>query len=72
MIERIYIETTLVSYLTARASRDLIIAAHQQTPTIGGIIVAGITSFVFRSWSSRKLERAILKRLQNASKFWRP
>ena len=27
---KVYIETTIVSYLTARASRDLIIAAHQQ------------------------------------------
>jgi hypothetical protein len=30
MMERVYIETTFVSYLTARPSRDLIIAAHQQ------------------------------------------
>jgi PIN domain len=30
MIERVYIETTIVSYLTARASRDLIVAGHQQ------------------------------------------
>jgi predicted nucleic acid-binding protein len=27
---RVYIETTFVSYLTARPSRDLIVAAHQQ------------------------------------------
>jgi hypothetical protein len=27
---RVYIETTIASYLTARPSRDLIIAAHQQ------------------------------------------
>jgi len=28
--ELVYVETTIVSYLTARPSRDLIIAAHQQ------------------------------------------
>lgn len=30
MKSKVYIETTIVSYLTARPSRDLIIAAHQQ------------------------------------------
>jgi hypothetical protein len=30
MLERVYIETTFVSYLTARPSRDLVIAGHQQ------------------------------------------
>jgi hypothetical protein len=28
--QRVYLETTFVSYLTARPSRDLVIAAHQQ------------------------------------------
>jgi hypothetical protein len=28
--QSVYIETTVVSYLTARISRDLIVAAHQQ------------------------------------------
>ncbi|MSS73706.1 MAG: DNA-binding protein [Candidatus Latescibacteria bacterium] len=31
--QSVYIETTVVSYLTARPSRDLIVAAHQQVTT---------------------------------------
>ena len=27
---RVYLETTIVSYLTGRPSRDLVIAAHQE------------------------------------------
>ena len=30
MAERVYIETTIVSYLTARPNRDVVIAGHQQ------------------------------------------
>lgn len=30
MKPKVYIETTVVSYLTARRSRDLVVAAHQQ------------------------------------------
>jgi predicted nucleic acid-binding protein len=31
MKKRVYVETTVVSYFTARPSRDIIIAAHQET-----------------------------------------
>lgn len=31
MPDRIYIETSIVSYLTGRPSRDIVIAGHQQT-----------------------------------------
>jgi hypothetical protein len=30
MKPRIYVETSIISYLTARPSRDLIMAAHQE------------------------------------------
>ena len=30
MKERVYLETSVVSYLTSRPSRDLVIAAHQE------------------------------------------
>ena len=30
MKPKVYVETTIVSYLTAQASRDLVVAAHQK------------------------------------------
>src|SRR5438105_5014488 len=30
MAERVYIETTVIGYLTARPNRDVVIAGHQQ------------------------------------------
>ncbi len=31
MKAKVYVETSVISYLTARTSRDLVVAAHQQT-----------------------------------------
>ncbi|PIQ45599.1 MAG: DNA-binding protein [Deltaproteobacteria bacterium CG12_big_fil_rev_8_21_14_0_65_43_10] len=31
MMESVYIETTVISYLVSRPSRDILVAAHQQT-----------------------------------------
>jgi hypothetical protein len=31
LLKRVYIETTFISYLTARPSRDVVIAGHRQT-----------------------------------------
>jgi hypothetical protein len=31
-VESVYLETTFISYLVARASRDVVVAGHQQTP----------------------------------------
>ena len=31
LVRSVYIETTIISYLMAKPSRDLIVAAHQQT-----------------------------------------
>jgi hypothetical protein len=30
MNPRVYLETTIISYLAARSSRDVVVAAHQQ------------------------------------------
>ncbi|HEV2146427.1 MAG TPA: type II toxin-antitoxin system VapC family toxin [Longimicrobiaceae bacterium] len=30
MVARVYVETSIISYLTARPSRDLVVAGHQQ------------------------------------------
>ena len=30
-MESVYIETTVISYLVSRPSRDILVAAHQQT-----------------------------------------
>lgn len=52
MKRRLYIETTIVSYLTARPSRDLIIAGHQEAtrdlwPKLNTEFEAYVSSLVF-------------------------
>jgi hypothetical protein len=36
-MRRVYLETSVVSYLAARPSRDVVVAAHQQVTRAGGI-----------------------------------
>ena len=68
MAERVYIETTVVSYLTARPNRDVVIAGHQQITTNGGTRGGRATSFVSRSWFVKRPGRAILKPHKNGLK----
>jgi hypothetical protein len=45
MIKRIYVETTISSYLAARPSRDLLQAARQQLSLLGGITSGKSTTY---------------------------
>ena len=69
MPERVYIETTFVSYLTARASRDVVVTGINRVPKSGGTIVAETINFAFRNLFFKKLERVIRRRRKNASTF---
>jgi len=47
MKKRVYIETTVVSYLTAKPSRDIIIAGHQETTrTIWPDLISNYEAFI--------------------------
>jgi hypothetical protein len=69
----VYLETTIVSYLTARPSRDLIVAAHQQVTaewweTVRPNTKCFVSSFVIQE-VSRGEEAAAQRRLSSISGF---
>jgi hypothetical protein len=63
MAERVYIETTVVSYLTARPNRDVVIAGHQQvTHEWWDIAVAAMNGIPYRlTWNCRHLANATMR-----------
>jgi hypothetical protein len=71
--KRIYLETTVVSYLTARMSRDLLIAGHQQAtqqlwPMLTSEYETFISALVYQEASKGDRDRAS-KRLEAIKVF---
>jgi hypothetical protein len=58
MVRSVYVETTVASYFTARPSRDLMIAGHQEA-TRELWPKPPIMSRTFRHWFTKKREEAI-------------
>ena len=69
MSERVYIETTFVSYLTARASRDVVIAGHQQSTKEWWDDCRADYQFVLPNLFFEKRERVIRRRRKSVSTF---
>jgi len=63
---RLYLDTTIPSYLTARMSRDLKAARHQKITTQGGIRGGRISIFVYQNSSGERHVEAIQKRQSDA------
>ena len=66
MKKRIYIETTVVSYFTARPSRDLMIAAHQGTtrelwPDLGDRYETYVSALVYEEAGKGDPEQARMR-----------
>lgn len=73
MKSKVYIETTVVSYLTGRATRDLMIAAHQEEtralwPRLSSEFDAYISALVYEE-AGRGNEEQAQKRLAAISPF---
>ena len=65
-IPKVYVETSVISYLTAKPSRDLIVAAHQQVTMSGGRTKNGL-SYSYLMQFSKKLNVAT-RLLRSAAK----
>ncbi len=73
MKQRIYIETTVVSYLTARPSRDLLVAGHQEAtrelwPSLTKVYDTYISALVYEESARGDVEQAA-KRLEAIKPF---
>ncbi len=73
MKKRLYIETTVVSYLTARPSRDLIVAGHQEAthelwPRLSAEYESYISALVYEE-AGRGDAEAAAKRLETLEPF---
>lgn len=73
MKQRIYIETTVVSYLTARPSRDLLVAGHQEAtrefwPSLIKVYDTYISALVYEEAARGDSEQAA-KRLEAIKPF---
>lgn len=73
MKQSVYIETTVISYLTAKPSRDLVVAAHQQITLewwekVSSNFLCFISEVVIQEAEKEDVEEA-KKRLNFISKF---
>ena len=73
MKRKVYIETTVVSYYTGRASRDVVIAGHQQStqdfwPKLSGNLLPHVSALVLKEAGKGDPEQA-RKRVDAISSF---